>query len=382
MEKVPDGTSTDNPSTDLTLEDLENVLDKLDPDTGDKNLNVKVDEAVDGSFDLNIQEGVLEKLLNEGFDSLSLIMKDLIIVFDSVAIYSIVSQVGEGVTLRLAIPDVESYPSSLQGILGDRLALTFTLEDATGTRVEVFGTGQVEILYPYESAREENQEQLEILYIDSEGKTSFMESEYQEGKGMLFYTDHFSTYAVVETVHSIHFPDIQGHWGEDELEYIVAVGLSNGTSETTFSPDISMTRGMFVTMLGRLAEVGIDDYVTSNFSDVDTNQYYAPYVAWAEEEGIVLGIGDGCFAPESEITREQMAVILYRAQETLGLELPTNNIETIFYDEDEISSWATLAVSAMVQGEILLGSDGYLTPQDIATRAQASAVLRRLLYLL
>lgn len=91
---------------------------------------------------------------------------------------------------------------------------------------------------------------------------------------------------------------------------MVSRELLNGTGETTFSPDTTLTRGMFVTALGRLAGVDPADYSTGKFTDVKADAYYASYVNWAASKGIVSGTTSTTFAPDSQITREQMAVIM------------------------------------------------------------------------
>ncbi len=111
------------------------------------------------------------------------------------------------------------------------------------------------------------------------------------------------------------FTDTANHWAKDAIAFVAGKGLFKGTSDTAFSPDIPMTRSMFVTILGRMHGIDTSTYTTVSFSDVDAAQYYAPYVEWAAKNGIVKGIGDGKFAPDTTVTREQAATMLanYRA---------------------------------------------------------------------
>ena len=106
------------------------------------------------------------------------------------------------------------------------------------------------------------------------------------------------------------------------------IGISivrfSGTSENTFSPDSPLTRGMFVTAFGRLAGINPEDYQNRAFTDVKADAYYAPYVNWAAKTGIVDGITSTTFAPDSNITREQMAVILKKLCRQDGLSHPEN----------------------------------------------------------
>ena len=108
------------------------------------------------------------------------------------------------------------------------------------------------------------------------------------------------------------FADVKNSsWYYDAVAYASSHSLFSGTSSTTFSPGAPMTRGMFVTVLGRMAGVDGADYGGSAFLDAPAGSWYSPFVAWASENHIVSGAGDGRFLPNKEITREQMALILY-----------------------------------------------------------------------
>jgi heme-binding NEAT domain protein/uncharacterized protein with FMN-binding domain len=117
------------------------------------------------------------------------------------------------------------------------------------------------------------------------------------------------------------FTDTAGHWAQSFIESVVSKGIFNGTDVNAFSPDARMTRGMFVTVTGRMAGVDVSGYTSNIFTDVDSESYYAPYVAWARENGIVNGIGGGLFDPEAQITREQMAVMIYKSASFTGVDV-------------------------------------------------------------
>ena len=118
------------------------------------------------------------------------------------------------------------------------------------------------------------------------------------------------------------FTDIKDHWALPYIELIVGADLMNGVSTTAFSPDAGMTRGMFVTVLGRFAGVDPDawkmNYDGVLFSDVNTESYYASYVNWAARTGIANGVGGGKFDPDALITREQMLTMLKRFADLTG----------------------------------------------------------------
>ncbi len=118
------------------------------------------------------------------------------------------------------------------------------------------------------------------------------------------------------------FTDISGHWAKEAIRFVTGRGMFKGTGQNTFSPDLFMTRGMFVTVLGRACGADTAGYAASGFKDVAAGKYYTPYIAWAAEKNIVKGVGDGRFEPDKEITREQMAVIFANYAGFAGAELP------------------------------------------------------------
>ena len=133
-----------------------------------------------------------------------------------------------------------------------------------------------------------------------------------------------------------------------------------------------------MTALGRLAGIDPADYQTGKFTDVKADAYYAPYVNWAASKGIVSGTTDTTFAPDSQITREQMAVILKNYAAKLGYTIPKTLKAVTFADNAKISSQAKEAVQFMQQAGILAGkTDNRFDPAGTATRAEVATVLRR-----
>lgn len=109
-------------------------------------------------------------------------------------------------------------------------------------------------------------------------------------------------------------------WENGAIMSLYDNGFMQGTSETIFSLDSAMTRGMFVTVLGRMAEIAIDDYKTNTFKDVNETDYFSPYIAWAYKAGIVKGNATQNFYPNDPITKEQAVLMLARFAEKQGKE--------------------------------------------------------------
>ena len=118
------------------------------------------------------------------------------------------------------------------------------------------------------------------------------------------------------------FTDVpQSHWANEAVGYVYENDLMNGVSATMFQPGGSLTRAMFVTILGRMAGAE-EESGESGFADVPAGRWYSAYVAWAAGEGIVDGTGNGCFSPNSPVTREQMATMIARYVDSADLPLP------------------------------------------------------------
>lgn len=172
------------------------------------------------------------------------------------------------------------------------------------------------------------------------------------------------------------FRDVKpGDWYYSAVEYASTTGLFNGTAPDRFSPDDPITRGMFVTVLGRFAQIDPDAYPGSSFSDVSPGAYYAPYVKWAAQSNVVTGTSDTTFSPDDPITREQMATMLGRYAILTGSDTTFNMFAPYFFlDAYDISSYAISYMAWAVTHEVLQGDDGYLDPLANASRAQTVKV--------
>ena len=137
------------------------------------------------------------------------------------------------------------------------------------------------------------------------------------------------------------FTDVpQSHWANEAVGYVYENDLMNGVSATMFQPGGSLTRAMFVTILGRMAGAE-EESGESGFADVPAGRWYSAYVAWAAGEGIVDGTGNGCFSPNSPVTREQMATMIARYVDSADLPLPeTGDPAAPFTDRNAVSDWA------------------------------------------
>lgn len=188
-----------------------------------------------------------------------------------------------------------------------------------------------------------------------------------------------ATFAPI-TAGDLPFIDVPaGAWYEEGVRYVYQNGLMAGTSATTFSPDVSTTRGMIATILWRLEGSPVVDFAM-DFDDVAGHSWYAEAVRWAASEGIVSGYGNGKFGPDDVITREQMAAMLYRYAQIKGCDVSAGeNVNILSYtDFQELSEYAIPAMQWAVGAGLISGtSESTLGPQGSASRAQAAVILTR-----
>lgn len=163
-------------------------------------------------------------------------------------------------------------------------------------------------------------------------------------------------------------------WYHNGVHYCLENGLMAGTGETVFSPNHSTTRGMIATILWRMEGSPIEDG-PMDYSDVKPGDWYGQAVVWADSAGVVAGYGNGKFGPDDSITREQMAVMLWRYAGSPDADGSLSSFE----DGDQTSDWAQRAmIWAVDQGLITGTGNNLLDPQGLATRAQAATTLMQL----
>ncbi len=173
------------------------------------------------------------------------------------------------------------------------------------------------------------------------------------------------------------FDDVkESDWFYDDVNYAHTHGLMNGTSATTFAPQATTTRAMIVTILHRLE--GTPSASDARFSDVTSGQYFTNAVNWAAEQNIVNGYGNDRFGPNDDITREQIAAILYRYATYKKYDVTEKADCSKFSDADQIGSYAMDAMAWCNAKGLVNGlSDNKLAPKGNATRAQVAAILTR-----
>lgn len=202
--------------------------------------------------------------------------------------------------------------------------------------------------------------------------TAYSSSNKSLGEGKL-------TFTVVRKTASSKFTDVTaanvGSWAADAIDFMAENNLVGGTGNNKFTPTGTMIRGDLVLIMYRMAGQPSVTGVENPFTDVTESDYYYKAVLWAYQNGVVNGTGVNTFGPKSNITREQIATILYRYS---GTTAATGSI-TSFTDASSVSDYALTAMKWAVGAGIIGGSNNKLNPQGNATRAEVAVMLHRFL---
>ena len=174
---------------------------------------------------------------------------------------------------------------------------------------------------------------------------------------------------------SVPFNDVSyGDWYYDAVQFVYSKGIMDGVDYYKFAPNGTITRGMILTMLWRMAGEPFEMPVTS-FTDVEIGRYYTTAVAWACRNGIADGMGESTFGPNDAITREELVTLLYRYAQYFGHSCIGTSIEG-FADAGSVSSYAYNAMCWAYKAGVVTGTTGSrLNPQGTASRAEAAQMI-------
>ena len=342
---------------------------------------VEIDKKLDG-VQITLKADALDTLVKENVKRFTIDtdrMTDFGFTLDTLK--ELNRQTSGDIILKVKKTTVSSIEA--KATIGNRPVYDISLwevKNGKETKLSNLNGKTISIAIPYTPTKNEQTGNLYAVSVDGNGKPQWItKSNYNaDQKAVIFELTQPGVYGVGYDAKMPAFTDIENHWAKDNILFVVSRGLLNGTSETTFSPNTGMTRGMFVTALGRLAGVDPADYQSGKFTDVKADAYYAPYVNWAAKTGIVSGTTDTTFAPDTNINREQMAVIMKNYAVKLGYTVPKALEAVTFADNASISSWAKEAVESMQQAGILAGkTNNRFDPAGTATRAEVATVLWR-----
>ena len=323
-----------------------------------------------------IEPGAINRLKEAGVKYVKIGSAIIDITLDTKAIAEIDKQTTGTVTVSALKQDKLSEVA--KALIGSRPAFDITIKDSKGTEVSDFKDGTATIGIAYKATDSEKAGSLHAVYVDENGKPTLLaKSSYDNGR-LMFGRSSLSIYGVGYQPPVPTFTDTAKHWAEDAIDFIVSRGMIDGMTATTFAPDQAITRADFLMALGKLSGADVSGYTASSFTDVKDADLSMPYIEWAVNKGIVKGIGDNKFGPEQSITRQDMAVMMQNYAKATGYTLPASRTAVTFADAGNISAYAKDAVTAIQQAGIIVGKgNNQFDPQGKATRAEASAILRR-----
>jgi hypothetical protein len=245
-------------------------------------------------------------------------------------------------------------------------AVTLPVDSSAPVAVQVQGGGSAKVSIPAEDATPGTV----AILVKEDGTEEVIKTSVSVDGTVVFDVEGNATIRIADN--SKDFDDVADtSWENDAVDFVSARSIFNGTSAKTFTPDGTMTRGMLAQVLHNL-EDNPQATVEANFGDVHDQAWYADAVDWAASQGIVQGYGNGKFGPNDNITREQLAVMLYRYAGSPAVE--TDNLA--FTDADQVSAYAQQAMVWATQSGVISGKPGgVLDPKGDATRAETAQML-------
>lgn len=236
----------------------------------------------------------------------------------------------------------------------------------------------VDVAVPYTLKAGDNPDNITVYYINDSGVLENVSGAYDPvTKTVKFSTWHFSKYVI--KLNNVTFKDVTtSNWAKKYIEAMAAKGVITGTGDGNFESDGNLTRAQFAAMIVRLFKLS-DAGASVSFSDVKPGQWFYKEVAAAVKAGIITGRGDGTFAPNENITRQDMVVIIARAVTKFKngtIPADTSKILVKYGDKDKIADYAKGAIALSSMLGITDGMPGGIfMPQGLSTRAQAAKII-------
>ncbi len=286
----------------------------------------------------------------------------------------------ESDVLKLNINKIDNSKLSqeVKDIINQSTVYDFTMMIGTRTISNFENVGQVAVSIKYDLKSGENAEKVILYYLNDEGKPEIvMNARYDEKTGNItFIPKHFSKYAAVHS--KVTFSDIEKPtWAKVKIEALAAREIVAGVGNNKFNPYGNVTRAEFIQMLMKAFELN-DSSATTEFTDVKAGAWYYNSIATAQKLGIVSGKLDGSFGVKDQISRQDMAVMLYKTAKIAKINLASASVVQ-FTDKGQISGYAVEAVEAVQKAGIVSGvGDGMFAPKNKSTRAEASTIIYNL----
>lgn len=342
--------------------------------SADKTVTIDASKAGANVTTATVQTSVLSTVSDASSVSLTIAMPAGEVTLSDAALTAIVAEAGTDVSVTLDVSNstaslAAAQQESLTGLAtGAAIDVSVT---SNGKEITSFGGGSVTLSVPFKApAANRPAEKFAVYYVAPTGGLTRQSTSYVDGK-LSFTTTHFSDYVAIFEP----FADVTADkWYAQYALYVSDNSIMNGTDKG-FEGDLNLNRAMMVTTLYRIK--GASAGSAAAFSDVAAGQWFTDAVNWAAANGVASGVGNNLFAPNADMTREQMAQFLYNYAKANGKDVSKTGDLSRFADASSVSGWAKEAMAWAVGEGYINGMDGKLNPQGTATRAQVATVLTR-----
>lgn len=283
--------------------------------------------------------------------------------------------------IHIGLADSTEWNAGLQEQIGSKPTLELHLIVNGEIVPWNHAAAPVRVSIPYQPLPEEDPEHIVIYYVDQNGKPSTIANgRYNAESGQVtFSTMHFSTFAVAYVKKS--FQDLAGYgWAQKQIEVLASKGIINGVNNDAYQPSRSIKRADAVLLLMRALDIPLSAGAETSFTDVRKGDYYYEAVAAAEALGMVKGTGEQTFQPETEISRQDLMVLIHRAMTAIGKGYADGSPDALngFSDQDQVASYAKESIGSLVSGGIVIGNENRLNPTGPITRAETAVLMYRI----
>ena len=338
--------------------------------------NIEVDTII---LPAEVVDKLAEKLSDGDSETGTLIIKlsDTVLTLDETTIQAIKEQADNGdTTITVTALEQGDLTDAQKSALDDRelVHALRVMVAVDGKAVESFNGGRVTIYVTFTPTEELGARDVSAFYLAEDGRLARHATDFADGQ-LSFRTAHFSDFVIINDS-KVTFDDVaDGSWYTGVVDFAARSGLMIGTGKQRFAPEAKLTRAMMTQVLYNLeSEHAV--ITEKPFTDVADDAWYADAVNWAAQVGVVNGMGNGIFAPNVEISREQLAVMMYNYAVYKGYSVTRSADTSRFTDSADVSSWAQIAMSWAIGEKLFAGLDtSSLAPGDGATRAQTAKVL-------
>ncbi|OUS72430.1 hypothetical protein B1748_24720 [Paenibacillus sp. MY03] len=343
-------------------------------------VRIEVNAGADaGTAGISLTDEALKAFIDSKADTLIVSTPFGTMTLDDRTAEGLLKQSAGTITITAAKEKDIGLPAGIRSQVGSRPVVSFDI--ASGDKGIPQLVGKAEAAIPYTLKAGENPNAIVAYAINEEGLPVIVTSGiYDPATGILtFKIEGASRFAVA--YNKVGFADVaEGAWYYDAVTFAAARGITTGVGNGNFGSHDSVTRAQALVMMMRAFGISPDENTGNNFGDAG-NAYYTGYLAVAKHLGITNGVGGNKFAPDRQVTRQELFVLVYNALTNINERPAAGNVKNLsdFKDAGKIADYANHAIEQFVKAGIISGSNGNILPQDSASRAQFVQILYNIL---